>query len=432
MLKNEFLPEVVLNDDEMMPKSLFTIFIDDINDSYEERDEQMVYDCILHFINSLNNYKTVENAEKLISTLDVVLNYYLGNKKILKMILKLLRIVFDKAKINVQNHSNFFSILFNLVLEPESEKILYLTICCFISILNYDNGSDDNFNYISNILNPNIIIKKKNFLQLKGYYLLLFECYCMNKLNDEKGRIIINVVKFCLENILDKEDYIIEIIIHLLSNYRINSKNSIHIIYESGIIPYLEGLNFYLSEESIITILTIYGEIIQQETINYPIFDLKKLLKYKENQKILDTVIWLLLVYIEECDAVQQFFNEPQFIQLLFDCINIGSSNLKINSFLIYSRLIQQANRNQITSLLNFTIINELFEAIELIEDSTIKTILLDGLITVYKYLEFINHSLFWDYINKDNLIEYLSNNLFEENEEFSSRCSYFLNLINS
>ena len=62
MLKNEFLPEVVLNDDEMMPKSLFTIFIDDINDSYEERDEQMVYDCILHYINSLNNYKTVENA----------------------------------------------------------------------------------------------------------------------------------------------------------------------------------------------------------------------------------------------------------------------------------------------------------------------------------------------------------------------------------
>lgn len=413
-----------------MPEALLSEFAADLADALGERDEQVLGDCIMHLENSLRDYKTVESADGLIQVLERVMEECAENQKIIKRVLKLLSSVFEKAKISVGCYHGFFDRLFSFVLCPKSERTLYYAICCFISILSYDDESDENFNYVSSVLNPTNIIENENFLQLKAYYLLLFECYCLNQLDDEKGKIMMNIVKLCLENITDEENEVVEIIIHLLSNFRINTKNSIHIIYESSILPYLEGLNFYLSEQSIITILTIYGEVIQQETDAYPIFNLKKLLKYGENPKILSTVIWYILVYIEEYDTIQQFYSEPDFTTLLFNCINHGSSNIKINSFIIYSKLIQQSSHIQISSLLNTTVTSLLFETIEFIDDFTIKSILLHGLISIYEYYNYHNDSSFWNSIDQNHLIDYLTTNSLEDSSLFSSTCSLFLNLL--
>ncbi|KAK8893404.1 hypothetical protein M9Y10_021824 [Tritrichomonas musculus] len=368
-------------EDEIL--QLFNDAVDDIYNSIEIQDEDLLSDSILHMTRLLRDDKNRNEFNKCLDTIDAlktILSKLLIfdfdsslSKSTLEMIsflsstnlLQKTEILYQEqyflyivnSAIMTKNPYSFI-ILSNFSLECERNAQKCLVFILPHNILNifYQSAEDDSNQFDTTIQ------KQKEFYLLS--VLSLLSSYCNYNVDENLAFEILSCIKDLIF-INQNNTTLLTELFYALSRFRLSCQCCIRIANQINLFECFEKVRFELNPKFIVTIFQYYGDSIMQE-YEIPELNIDKLINYaSNNNKIISgTAIWLIWTYLNgnSKKSIQKFYTS-QFFDLIKSVIieNERISNTE-NAILVLCILIEKADSTQIEFCATDEIINLIFD----------------------------------------------------------------------
>lgn len=380
------------NSDEQKIEDISQLFydaVDDIYDSINIIDEDLINDSILHLTQLVrdtkdkNEFNVYTDIDKLTDILSYFLNFdfstklyesaiemiaFISSTNLLEKTKLMLdenffRYIVDSAMIN--NNPNSFIILSNFILEDEENfrKCFLLFPPKFIADTFY-NSNDEDYSFSFEYNNIDFQSQKEVYL---FSVLSLLSSYCNYDVDETEAADIF----LCIKDLIifnENNSILLNELFYSLSMLRQNCKICIQKANEVNLFESFVQIKYELSPEILVTIFQYYGESILS---NYqiPKLNIEKLINNIESNDRLVSgaamwLIWIILSNIQDiqCDLFQSFYT-PQFFTLLQSIISLNEmlANVKL-AVLIISTLIENATSDQIILCVSDELINCIFD----------------------------------------------------------------------